>query len=171
MNKGRGPKPGKLPDKPTLSVCMIVCNEEKMLPRCLKSVEGIADELIVVDTGSVDNTLGVAKDFGANVFEFQWCDDFSAARNESIRHATGEWIFQMDAENLLSCIKSINTVLDVLPAAKEELLPNDILKKIKAREEARRDKNFALADQIRDELLQKGVQLEDTKDGTRWKII
>ncbi|MFC2165569.1 cysteine--tRNA ligase [Acidobacteriota bacterium] len=80
-------------------------------------------------------------------------------------------IFQKDAENLLSCVKSINTVLDVLPAEKEAFLPKDILNRIEAREEARRNKDFALADQIRDELLEQGVQLEDTKDGTRWKII
>ncbi len=80
-------------------------------------------------------------------------------------------ILKKDAENLLSCVKSINMVLDVLPVAKEELLPKNIQKKIEEREEARRNKNFALADQIRAKLLEQGVQLEDTKDGTRWKVI
>lgn len=82
-----------------------------------------------------------------------------------------DMIFQKDAANLLSCIRTVNTVLDVLTPPKEEFLPEDIMKKIKAREEARRNKKFALADQIRAELLEQGVQLEDTKDGTRWKII
>jgi len=80
-------------------------------------------------------------------------------------------IFQKDAENLLSCVKSVNTVLGIFPDKKEEPLSEDILKKIEAREEARRNKNFALSDQIRVELLEQGVQLEDTIDGTRWKLV
>lgn len=95
------PRPGNLPENPSLSVCMIVRDEEKVLPRCLKSVEGVADELIIVDTGSTDGTVSIAKDFGAKVFHFEWCDDFSTARNESIGHATGDWIFQMDADEAL----------------------------------------------------------------------
>lgn len=97
------PRPGVLPRKPRLSVCMIVRDEKKLLLRCLKSVRAVADELIVVDTGSTDGTISVAKDFGARVFHFEWCDDFAAARNESIRHATSDWILQIDAdEELLS---------------------------------------------------------------------
>jgi FkbM family methyltransferase len=95
------PQPGVLPDKPKLSVCMIVRDEENALPRCLKSVQDIADELIVVDTGSKDNTISIAKDFGAKVFYFEWRDDFAAARNESLRHATGDWILQIDADEEL----------------------------------------------------------------------
>ena len=96
-------QPGMIPAKPMLSVCMIVRDEEKVLSRCLKSVEGIADELIVVDTGSTDNTIIIAKDFDTRVFHFEWCDDFAAARNESLKHATGDWILQIDAdEELLS---------------------------------------------------------------------
>jgi tetratricopeptide (TPR) repeat protein len=103
MNNSTDPRPGMLPDKPTLSVCMIVRDEEEMLARCLKSVQGVADELIVVDTGSKDDTVIIAKDFGARVFHFEWCDDFAAARNESLKHATGDWILQIDAdEELLS---------------------------------------------------------------------
>ena len=103
MSKQTIPQPGILPKKPTLSVCMIVRDEEKMLPRCLKSVQSIADELIVVDTGSKDNTISIAKDFGAKVFHFKWRDDFAAARNESLKYATGDWILQIDAdEELLS---------------------------------------------------------------------
>jgi tetratricopeptide (TPR) repeat protein len=97
------PQPGVLSEKPTLSVCMIVCDEEKMLPTCLKSIQHLADELIVVDTGSKDGTISIAKDFGAKVFHFKWSDDFAAARNEYLKHATGDWIFQIDAdEELLS---------------------------------------------------------------------
>jgi len=92
------PQPGILPKKPKLSVCMIVRDEEKMLPRCLKSVQGVADELIVVDTGSKDNTISIATDFGAKIFHFKWNDDFAEARNESLKHATGDWILQIDAD-------------------------------------------------------------------------
>jgi tetratricopeptide (TPR) repeat protein len=82
---------------------MIVLDEENMLPRCLKSVQDVADELIVVDTGSKDNTISIAEDFDAKVYHFKWCDDFAAARNESLKHATGDWILQIDAdEELLS---------------------------------------------------------------------
>ncbi len=101
MNNQTIPQPGVLPKKPRLSVCMIVNDEEKILTRCLKSVQGVADELIVVDTGSKDNTISVAKDFGAKVYYFKWRDDFAVARNESLKYATGDWIFQIDADEEL----------------------------------------------------------------------
>jgi tetratricopeptide (TPR) repeat protein len=80
---------------------MIVRNEEMVLARCLESLKGFVDELIVVDTGSKDNTVSVAKSYGAKVFHFEWCDDFSAARNESIKHASTDWILQLDADEAL----------------------------------------------------------------------
>jgi tetratricopeptide (TPR) repeat protein len=92
---------GVLPKKPKLSVCMIVRDEEKMLPHCLKSVRSVADELIVVDTGSKDNTISIAKGFGAKVYHFEWCDDFATARNECLKHATSDWILQIDADEKL----------------------------------------------------------------------
>lgn len=101
MSEATVPQPGILQEHPTLSVCMIVRDEEKMLPRCLRSVRGVADELIIVDTGSKDNTISIAKDFGAHVFRFKWCDDFAVARNESLKYATGDWILQIDADEEL----------------------------------------------------------------------
>ncbi|MBW2195254.1 MAG: glycosyltransferase family 2 protein [Deltaproteobacteria bacterium] len=95
------PEPNDLPEITKLSVCMIVRNEEEALPRCLQSVESVANELIVVDTGSKDRTVSIAKDFGAKLFHFEWCDDFAAARNESIKNATGDWILQIDADEEL----------------------------------------------------------------------
>jgi len=80
---------------------MIVKDEEANLPRCLSSVGGLLDEIIVVDTGSTDGTKGIATQFGARVFDFAWVDDFSAARNESLRLATGSWIFWLDADEWL----------------------------------------------------------------------
>ncbi len=82
-----------------LSLCMIVKDEEKNLPECLKHIRHVVDEIIVVDTGSKDNTPHIARQLGAKVFFFKWCDDFSAARNESLRHATGEYIIYLDADD------------------------------------------------------------------------
>jgi glycosyltransferase involved in cell wall biosynthesis/tetratricopeptide (TPR) repeat protein len=86
---------------PTISLCMIVRDEERVLAACLQSVRPFVDEIIVVDTGSTDRTVAIAQEHGARVFHFAWCDDFSAARNQSLRHATGEWIFWMDADDTI----------------------------------------------------------------------
>jgi hypothetical protein len=97
-----------LPDpnrKPRLSVCMIVKNEERFLGQCLASVKDIADELIVIDTGSTDRTVEIARENGAQVGYFEWCDDFAAARNASITPATGDWILFLDADEELSSIE------------------------------------------------------------------
>jgi len=82
----------------TISLCMIVRNEESKLANCLSSVADLVTEMIVVDTGSTDRTKEVAVQGGAKVFDFPWVDDFAAARNESLRHATGEWILWLDAD-------------------------------------------------------------------------
>jgi glycosyltransferase involved in cell wall biosynthesis len=86
---------------PTLSLCMIVKDEEASLPRCLDSVAGVVDELIVVDTGSRDRTIEIARSHGAKVIEQAWTDDFSAARNTSLDHATGDWLLYLDADEEL----------------------------------------------------------------------
>jgi glycosyltransferase involved in cell wall biosynthesis/predicted Zn-dependent protease len=84
-----------------VSLCMIVKNEEENLPACLGCVADLVDEIIIVDTGSTDRTNEIAARFGARVFDFPWVDSFAAARNESLRHATGEYIFWMDADDRL----------------------------------------------------------------------
>ena len=76
---------------------MIVKNEEAHLAGCLGSVADLVDEIVVVDTGSTDATAAVASRFGARVYPFHWVDSFAAARNESLRHARGDWIFWLDA--------------------------------------------------------------------------
>lgn len=86
----------------TLSVCMIVKDEEEHLPRCLEHISKFADEIIVVDTGSTDNTITIAQEFGAKIYYYTWRGDFAAARNESLRHATGEWILVLDADEVIS---------------------------------------------------------------------
>jgi len=82
-----------------LSLCMIVKNEGKKIRECLTSVLTAVDEIIVIDTGSSDDTREIARELGAKVFDFPWSNDFSAARNESIRRATGHYIFWMDADD------------------------------------------------------------------------
>jgi glycosyltransferase involved in cell wall biosynthesis len=84
---------------PRVSLCMIVKNEEAHLAGCLESAADLVHEIIVVDTGSTDRTREVASRFGARLFDFPWVDSFAAARNESLRHATGEWIFWLDADD------------------------------------------------------------------------
>lgn len=81
-----------------LSLSMIVKNEERFLPGCLESVRGLVDEIVIADTGSTDRTREIAESFGARVVDFPWCDDFSAARNESLRNTSGDWVLYLDAD-------------------------------------------------------------------------
>lgn len=85
----------------SLSLCMIVKNETDTLPRCLASVMPAIDELIIVDTGSTDSTQLIAKSFDAKLYEFEWIDDFSAARNFAFSKATMEYIMWLDADDIL----------------------------------------------------------------------
>lgn len=85
-----------------LSLCMIVRNEERHIKRCLESVKGLVDEIIIVDTGSTDNTVSIAKGLGANVYFQQWENNFSKARNESLKYANGDWILVMDADEVIA---------------------------------------------------------------------
>ena len=85
----------------TISLCMIVKNEEKNLERCLKSYAPLMDEIIVVDTGSTDKTKEIASRFTDKIYDFKWVDDFSAARNFSFEKATCDYIFSADADEVL----------------------------------------------------------------------
>ncbi|MCX5855201.1 MAG: glycosyltransferase [Deltaproteobacteria bacterium] len=80
---------------------MIVKNEEACLARCLDSVKDCVDEMIIVDTGSTDKTVAIAERYGANIYHHPWENDFSKHRNQSLSYATGDWIFQMDADEEL----------------------------------------------------------------------
>jgi tetratricopeptide (TPR) repeat protein len=80
---------------------MIVKNEAHQLSRCLASARPYVEEIIVVDTGSSDETVAIAHQFGAQVSYFEWCDDFAQARNASLAHATGDWILVLDADEEL----------------------------------------------------------------------
>ncbi len=93
-----------------LTVCVIARNEEKFIERCLASAKDVAFEIVVVDTGSTDRTVAIAQEQGAKVSHFTWTDDFSAARNAALEHATGDWILFLDADEELA------------PGARETLL-------------------------------------------------
>ena len=86
---------------PTLSLCMIVRDEAGSLGRAIDSFEGVADEVVVVDTGSTDETAQVARAHGARVVEHPWADDFSAARNAGFDACAGDWVFGLDADERL----------------------------------------------------------------------
>jgi len=85
----------------TISACLMVKNEEEMLPDCLESIKNIADEIIVVDTGSTDNTIAIAESHGAKVYNHPWENDFSKHRNQSISYANGDWFLTIDADERL----------------------------------------------------------------------
>lgn len=95
------------------SVCMIVKNEAEMLERTLPEVSKAADELIVLDTGSSDATIKVAEKYGAKVHEFKWVNDFSAARNESLKYASGDWVLWLDADEYIKP-EDLRTLKDTL---------------------------------------------------------
>ena len=85
----------------TISLCMIVKNEEEVLERCLNSLKGLMDEIIIVETGSTDSTKEIAARYTDKIYDFSWCDDFAAARNFSFSKATQEYIYAPDADEVL----------------------------------------------------------------------
>ena len=102
-----------------LTLCTIVKNEEATLARTLDSVKGVVDEMVVVDTGSRDRTREIAREFGARVYDFEWCDDFAVARNECLKHAQGDWILVLDADEVL--------VPEIVPQIKQAIESDRLL--------------------------------------------
>lgn len=98
---------------PSLSVVMIVKDEENTLARCLKSVESVGDELVIVDTGSTDGTVEIARHFTRKLYFHSWEDDFSKARNQALSYCTCSWCLQIDADEEL--------VSDDIPLLRETL--------------------------------------------------
>jgi len=84
-----------------LSLCMIVRDEQEMLPRCLDAVAGAIDEIVIVDTGSTDATIQIARSFGARIIEHEWTGSFAVARNVSFDAASGDWLMYLDADEVL----------------------------------------------------------------------
>jgi tetratricopeptide (TPR) repeat protein len=95
-----------------LSAALIVRNEERRLPACLESLRDLVDEVVVVDTGSTDGTVAVARAFGACVTEASWAGDFAAARNVALERARGEWILSIDADERVAPIGRAELQLD-----------------------------------------------------------
>lgn len=97
------PKPKRKQDNivPSLTLSMIVKDEEKYIADCLESVKDVVDEIVVVDTGSQDNTVSIAKSYGANVLDFEWQNDFSKARNYALSKSNSDWVLYLDADERL----------------------------------------------------------------------
>ncbi|MGL4992061.1 MAG: tetratricopeptide repeat-containing glycosyltransferase family 2 protein [Sarcina sp.] len=95
-----------------ISLCMIIKNEENVLGRCIESVKDFVEEIIIVDTGSTDKSKDIAAKYNANIFDFEWCDDFAKARNFSFSKATKEFIFWLDADDYIT-EENLNKLLEL----------------------------------------------------------
>ena len=100
----------------TVSVAMIVKTEERTLARCLDSIRGAVDEIVIVDTGSVDATVEIARRYTDRIFEFPWIDDFAAARQFAFDQATGDWVAWLDADDVVLHADRIRPLADTAPA-------------------------------------------------------
>ncbi|WP_054957465.1 glycosyltransferase [Paenibacillus dakarensis] len=85
----------------SISLCMIVRNEEDYLERCLESVKDKVNQIVIIDTGSTDSTIEIAQEYTNEIYSFEWCDDFAAARNESLKYAKSDYILVLDADEYL----------------------------------------------------------------------
>lgn len=108
-----------------ISLCMIVRDEEAVLARCLESVKGAADEIVIVDTGSSDKTAEIAKAFTDKLFSFPWCDDFAEARNFAFSKAEGDYLFWLDADDVIPPESHVR--LGALRALLEEEQPDTVM--------------------------------------------
>lgn len=109
-------------ERPFISLSMIVKNEEAVLGRCLDSVKGLVDEIVIVDTGSTDRTVEIARSYGAQVHSFAWCDDFAAARNYALERTHGEWVLHLDADEVAVPTVGPEGVRAELAAQPEQIL-------------------------------------------------
>ncbi len=96
-----------------ISLCMIVKNEQENLPKSLQAAREYVDEIIIVDTGSTDDSVEIAKSFGARVYYFEWGNDFSAARNFALQYATKNWVLNLDADHIIKVNQTVN-LMDIL---------------------------------------------------------
>lgn len=107
--------------RPKISLCMIVRNEERVLGECLRSARPWVDEILLVDTGSTDQTVEIAAEYGATISHFPWCEDFAAARNASLTGATGDWILWIDADDTIPPVSG-EAILEAVRNAPEEVV-------------------------------------------------
>lgn len=160
--------------KNTVSACLIVKNEEQFLPDCLTSIKGWVDEIIVVDTGSTDRTVEIAKSFGAKIFHQKWQHNFSFHRNFSMTQATKKWVFILDADErifvddgrkikkLLKHIKQDVVSFIVCNVRKNGIGGWEIYSRISSLRLFRRSLNLQYEGAIHNQLI-----LNDTLDGYR----
>ncbi len=104
---------------PKITLSMIVRNEERYLHECLESVKNLVDQIVIVDTGSTDNTVSIAEEFGSIIFNFEWENNFSSARNYALSKSTGDWILYLDADERLTK-DSVNEIKNI--TAQNDLL-------------------------------------------------
>ena len=123
MRKLKPSKKLKSTSQIKITACYMVKNESKNLPRSINSVKGSVDELIVIDTGSSDNTIEIAESFNAKVINVPWTDDFSAPRNIAIDNATGDWIIFLDADEYFVNPKSVRSAVEKLSNKESILIP------------------------------------------------
>jgi glycosyltransferase involved in cell wall biosynthesis len=112
---------GKRNFQETISLCMIVKNEENNLIKCLIHAKPLVNEMIIIDTGSTDRTKDIAQAFGAKIYDFQWTDDYSQARNFSLSKATGRWILVLDADEVISFVDH-DSLRDLIERSSSEFL-------------------------------------------------
>ena len=123
MRKLKSVKKIKSKSSIKISACYMVKNEEKNLPRSIDSLKNQFDELIVVDTGSTDNTIEIAKSYGAKIIETTWQDDFSMPRNMAIEAATGDWIIFLDADEYFVTPKKVRQAVEKFSGKDAILIP------------------------------------------------
>jgi glycosyltransferase involved in cell wall biosynthesis len=101
----------------TVSAALIVKNEERVLARCLESIKGAVDEIVIVDTGSEDRTRKIARRYTDRVFDFTWRQDFAAARQYAFDQATSDWVIWLDADDVVRHAGAIRPLLQDIPAS------------------------------------------------------
>ena len=118
-----------------ISLCIICKDEEKKIARCINSVKEKVDEIVVVDTGSTDNTINIVKELGAKVFEIPWENDFAKARNHAISKCKGNWIVFLDADEYLlgSCLNNLRPYIIQAENNKHDFILVEILNEQKDR--------------------------------------
>jgi hypothetical protein len=140
----------------TISLCIIARDEERFLEGCLASVQGVVSQIVLVDTGSTDRTRDIARAAGAVVVDHPWADDFAAARNAALPHATGDWILVLDADERLApgagaairaALKNPSFVLGLLPLSDASRLDATAAEVLDGR--ARRGEAFLLPRLVR----------------------
>ncbi len=112
---------GVIMNQKLISACIMAKNEEQNIGRCLNSIKDFCDEIILVDTGSTDNTVEIAKKYTDKVYFFPWNGSFSDARNETLKYASSEWVFIIDADEEAS-ENLKNNIRDYLKSLKEDIV-------------------------------------------------